>query len=271
MNPLTVIGSARPSSGPRSQPGYPISRLQRTNWDGAEATSAASRKPTTTIPASAVEAAASWTPGRRRPSAPCVRSAVAIVPRRLIRRGKLGGCAVLGEDLREPDRAVVALAVLQQRDDRAADCHRGAVEGVHVRRPAPALGPEAHGEAARLVVGRVRAGGELAEALLTGQPRLDVVLLRRRRTEIVCSNVHHPVGHAEVLHDALLDREQPFVLGRRVLGPNEREQLDLVQLVHAKDAACVPPRGARLAAEAGREAGVADRQRGLLEYVAGVQ
>ena len=40
---------------------------------------------------------------------------------------------------------------LQQRDDRAADRHRGAVEGVHVRRPAPALGPVAHGQAARLV------------------------------------------------------------------------------------------------------------------------
>src|ERR1700704_4558727 len=155
MKPLTVMGSARPSSGPRSQPGYPISRLQRTNWDGAEATSAASRKPATTIPASAVAATASWTPGSRRPSAPCVRSAVAIVARRLIRRRKLGWGAVLGEDLGKRHRAVVALAVLQQRDDRAADRPRRPVEGVHRRRPPPARGPVAHGKSARLVVRRV--------------------------------------------------------------------------------------------------------------------
>src|SRR5256885_4987635 len=180
MKALTVIGSARPSSGPRSQPGYPISRLQRTNWDGAEATSAASRKPTTTIPASAVAAAASWTPGRRRPSARCVRSAVAIVARRLIGRRKLGRRAVLREDVGKRHGAVVALAVLEQRDDRAADRHRRAVERVHRRRPAPALGPVAHGEATGLVVGRVRARGQLAEALLPGQPGLEVVLLRCR-------------------------------------------------------------------------------------------
>src|SRR3981081_3509416 len=121
MKPLTVMGSARPSSGPRSQPGYPISRLQRTNWDGAEATSAASRKPATTIPARAGAAPASWRPGGRARSAPCVRSAVAIVARRLIRRRKLGWGAVLGEDLGKRHRAVVALAVRKQRQDLPAE------------------------------------------------------------------------------------------------------------------------------------------------------
>ena len=187
MNPLTVIGSARPSSGPRSQPGYPISRLQRTNCDGAEATSAASRNPTTTIPASAVAAAASWTPGRRRPSAPCVRSAVAIVPRRLIRRGSSAGapyCVSTSGSATEPSSRwpFSSSAMIVRPTATAVPLSVCTAPGL------PPLGPVADVEAPRLVVGRVRARGQLAVALLPGQPRLEVVLLappscrgRRRR------------------------------------------------------------------------------------------
>ena len=62
----------------------------------------------------------------------------------------------------------------------------------------------------------------------------------------------------ERLEDALLDRQQSLVLGRGLVrGGHEREHLDLVELVHAEDPARVLAGGARLAPEAGREAGVA--------------
>ena len=69
----------------------------------------------------------------------------------------------------------------------------------------------------------------------------------------------------------LLDREQPLVLGARLVGRARSEHLDLVELVHAEDAARVLAGGAGLAAEAGREAGVAERQRRRVEDLAGVQ
>ena len=83
-----------------------------------------------------------------------------------------------------------------------------------MRRPALG-GPVADVEAAGLVVGRVRARGELAVAALAGQPGLEVVLLGRRGAEVVDGDRHHAVGDLEVLQDRLLDRQQPLVLVRR--------------------------------------------------------
>ncbi len=116
-------------------------------------------------------------------------------------------------------------------------------------------------EAARLVVGRVRARGELAEVPLAGQPGLAVVLLRRRGAEVVDRDRDDAVGDLELRQDRLLDREHPLVLGAALGGLDEAEHLDLVELVHAEDPARVLAGGARLAAEAGREAGVASRER----------
>ena len=127
--------------------------------------------------------------------------------------------------------------------------------GFAVGRPVPAA------EAPCLVVGRVRAGGQLAVALLARDPGLAVVLLRRRRAEVADGDVDDAVGDLQLGEDPLLDRQQPLVLLRRLGGLDEREHLDLVELVDAEDAAGVAAGGAGLAAEAGREAGVAQRQR----------
>ena len=114
----------------------------------------------------------------------------------------------------------------------------------HVARAA-ALGAVADVQAPGLEVGRVRARSELAVALLARQPRLAVVLLGRRGAEVADRDVHHPVGQLERLQDVLLDREKAVVLGARLLGLAEHEHLDLVELVHAEDAARVLARGAQ--------------------------
>src|SRR5215211_2448000 len=160
---------------------------------------------------------------------------------------------------RHADRSVFLLMVLHQGDDRPAHRHGRAVQGVEVPRSFALRGPVADVKAAGLEVGGVRTRGQLAVAALAGKPRLQVVLLRRRCPKVVHGDVHDAVRDLERLHQLLLDREQPLVLGRRLLRNDEGEHLDLVELVDAKDAARVLARGSGLAAEAGREAGVTPR------------
>ncbi len=126
-------------------------------------------------------------------------------------------------------------------------------------------------EAPRLVVGRVRARGELAVALLAGDPCLAVELARGRGAQVADRDVDDPVRDLERLEDPLLDREDALVLGVRLGGLDEREHLDLVELVDAEDAARVLAGGAGLAAKAGRDARVADGQLRGVEDVAGVE
>src|SRR5690349_8657648 len=126
-------------------------------------------------------------------------------------------------------------------------------------------------EAAGLVVGRVRAGGELAVAALARDPGLAVVLLRGRVAEVADGDVHHPVGDLQLGEDPLLDRQQPLVLLAGGVRLDEREHLDLVELVDAEDAAGVTAGGSGLAAEAGREGAVAERQRAGVEDLVGVE
>src|SRR5690606_34454453 len=139
----------------------------------------------------------------------------------------------------------------EERDQRAADGHRRAVQRVQVLRRRLALGTEARPQAARLVVRGVRARGELAVALLARNPGLAVELARGGRAEVADGDVDDAVRDFERLEDAFLDREQALVLGVRLLGMHEREHLDLVELVDAEDAARVLARGAGLASEAG--------------------
>src|SRR5207253_5243965 len=75
----------------------------------------------------------------------------------------------------------------------------------------------------------------------------------------------------QLAEDPLLDREQPLVLGARGIRFDEREHLYLVELVDAEDAAGVAAGGAGLAAEAGGEGAVAERQRVGVEDLAGVE
>src|SRR5690606_28319772 len=108
------------------------------------------------------------------------------------RRGRCSadvvGAEVADQRLGHGDRAVGALVGLEDRDDRAADRAGGAVQRVHGRGLAVG-GAVAALQPAGLVVGAVGGAGELAVALLPGQPHLVVVLARRAGPEVADRDV----------------------------------------------------------------------------------
>ena len=108
-----------------------------------------------------------------------------------------------------------------------------------------------------LEVGAVRGRGELAVAALGRDPRLAVELADRRQPEVAGSGVDDPVGELELVEELLLPREQPLVLGVRLLERRVDEHLDLVEPVHPDDAAGVLAVRAGLLAEARAERRVA--------------
>jgi hypothetical protein len=109
------------------------------------------------------------------------------------------------------DRAIGLLVVLEQRDQCSPDRGGSAVQRVQ-HLDSPVGSAHARLQPSRLVVGRVRAAGELTVLALTGQPCLDVVFLRGRATEIACGDVHDAVGHLEVADDLFLDAHEVLVL-----------------------------------------------------------
>ena len=191
---------------------------------------------------------------------------MAIVARNSAAGRKLARRAVRAQRLGQLDAAVLALAVLEQRDDRPPDRDRGAVERVQrrgARRPARACGCPGAGPGSRSCSSTRSARGSGPGWAATPRSRTSwrpSCRGRRRR----CS----PRGRAcsSSPQDLLLDREDPLVLGRRVLGRDEAEHLDLVELVHAEDPRACPcpprrPRGGSTA-RSRRSAAAGARRRG---------
>src|SRR5512144_1365301 len=85
-------------------------------------------------------------------------------------RSNFGGAEVGPERLRDLDRAVRALVVLEDRDERASDCERRPVQRMHELRLLPGLAAEADVGAPRLERLTVRAGGDLPVRVLSGKP-----------------------------------------------------------------------------------------------------
>ena len=170
---------------------------------------------------------------------------------------------------RHVHRAVGALVHLEQAGDGAGDRAEGAVERGR-RLVLPVRVAVADGQPPGLEGGAVRRAGQLAVGALGGEPRLDVVLARGAGAQVTGGDVDHAVGQLQRLEELLLPLQQPQVLGGSVLGCTEAEHLDLVEPVHADDAAGVLAVGAGLAAEAGRPAGVALRALGQVEHLVGV-
>src|ERR1019366_4579484 len=107
-------------------------------------------------------------------------------------------------------------------------------------------------QSARLVGGAVARRGQLAIRALGGNPRLDVVLACGARAEVARGDIDDTVGEFARLQHRLLEAHEATVLRLGILRQNVAEHLELVELVHAKDAAVVPARRSRLATVAGR-------------------
>ena len=137
--------------------------------------------------------------------------------------------------------------------------------------PAAGRGPVLDVGAARLEVLAVGAGGDLAVARLPRQPDLEVVGLRRREPHVAGGQRHDPVGKPEPAEHGLRGLGEHLELRVAGLRRGEVDELDLVELVLADQAAHVAAVGAGLGAEARRVGAVAARQRRLLEDLAAVQ
>ena len=165
------------------------------------------------------------------------------------------------------DRARLVLEVLHDRQQRTRGSARS-VQSVHGLELA--LAPEPDVQPAGLVVGRVRARGDLPVALLHREPGLDVVLLGRGRTKVTDRDVHDPVRQPEFLGDLLFVGQQQFVQLPRVLGQAVDEHLHLVELVHPEHALGVLAGRAGLAPEVRGEGRVPGGQIRFLEPLVGV-
>ena len=137
----------------------------------------------------------------------------------------------------DTNAAVRLLMVLQNRHDdarhraqRAVECGQG-----------PRLVAVAHTDlqATSLKLGGVRGRRDLAIRALRRNPRLDVELACRTAAEIARSHVDHAIGQFQSVDELALPCKQAFVLSLGILRTAVGEHLDLVELVHADDAAGV--------------------------------
>jgi hypothetical protein len=136
---------------------------------------------------------------------------------------------------------------------------------------APAAGRNRILGAPRLVVVVQGAARHLEPAADARRPYLEVVRLRIGEAEVAAGQQQHAVAQAEPLQHGLRVRRQLVERRAARVRPLEPHQLDLVELVHAQDAARVLAVRAGLAPEARRVRHVALRQRVLgPEQLAGV-
>src|ERR1700686_1210233 len=97
---------------------------------------------------------------------------------------QLAAAHIRQQRIRNRDRAVLLLIVLHDGDQRTADRHAGAVEGVQIAHLTALFGAVARAHAAGLELAADRAGGNLPECPLPRQPDLDVVGLLRSKTHV---------------------------------------------------------------------------------------
>ncbi len=131
--------------------------------------------------------------------------------------------------------------------------------------------PEADVGAAGLVVGEPADRRHLQPRAGTGRVHLDVEAAMVALAEVTGADLDRVVGQLERGDGALGARQQLVEHRGRLLGRGDREDLDLVELVHAQHAACVATRRARLAAVARRGRHHPHRQLRLGEDLVAVQ
>ncbi len=125
--------------------------------------------------------------------------------------------------------------------------------------------PVADVGAPRLEGIEVGAGGNFAVETLARQPDLEIVGLGGGEPGVAGAEQHAAIRQPQRLKNLFGVAGQPLVLGVGLLGARELDQLDLLKLVLANDAARVLARRARLGAKAGRVSRERDGQPRLVE------
>src|ERR1019366_7479204 len=172
---------------------------------------------------------------------------------------------VRDEGRRDPHAAVRPEVVLDQRGEDARHGEPGAVERVDKLDLAALPGAEADLGAPRLEGLEVRAARDLEPALLAGRPDLEVVLLGLGEPELAPAHEEHAVRDLELPEQRLHVVAQSVELLVACRGVDPLQQLDLVELVDAVEAAHVLAVAPGLPAEAGRVGAAAHGQGRLVE------
>src|SRR5687768_52156 len=175
------------------------------------------------------------------------------------------------EDRGNPDRAVGGLVVLQDGRDGPGEGDSGGVQGVDELRLGTRGGTEAYVGAPGLEVGEGAGAGALQPGLDSRGPHLEVVGARRAVSGVAAGQLRHPVGQLQAAEHRLGVAGEQGVLRFAGVGSDEPDQLDLVELVYPEQPAGVFPRGARLAAKAGSERHIGERQHPGFENLVAVQ
>src|SRR5215831_16517389 len=162
-------------------------------------------------------------------------------------------------------RTVMTLEVFEDRDQGPADRQTGAVQRVHGQSSLAAGGTIARLHTLRLEPAAIRAARNLAIGPLPRQPDLDIVGFLRRESHVAGRQHDDTIRKAKPFQHFLRAGGHPLVLGLRIFGASDRDELDLFELMLADHAAGVLPRRAGLRAEARGPGGVAQRQSALVE------
>src|SRR5947209_1308518 len=113
-----------------------------------------------------------------------------------------------------------------------------------------ALGPEPYIRPARLIGLEIRARRNLAVQLLSRQPDLDIVRLRRRRSHVARAERHGAVMQTESLQNLFRVAGQLLVFFVRVFRMRKLHQFHFLKLMLPDNSPNVLPIRARFAAEA---------------------
>src|SRR5436190_3961735 len=165
---------------------------------------------------------------------------------------------VWAQDIGDQDRAICLLIIFDHSDPSAADGEAGAVQGVNEITLAAALGLVAYAGTARLKGFAVRAGRDFAKFIARGKPDFEVVGFRGGKTHFTGAEQNGAIVQAEFLENRFGVAYEGFVLFIAFFRMGELEELDLLELMLAEDAAGVFSSGAGFGAEAGSPGGDVD-------------
>ena len=137
------------------------------------------------------------------------------------------------------DRSVRLLVLLQERDVESGKCSPGSIDGVAKAVLSFAV-LEAKLHAPRLVVGEVRTAGHFEILAVSGGPHFNVVGARGTKAEISTTQFDHAIMQTEKLKNFLGVAGQFFEGFEGFVRMEDLNELHLVELVHADNAAIVP-------------------------------